>query len=119
MPQNSVNKTTMDLVKLNNSKGINISTNIISAFVLLFAIATFAQYYSTKLNLDNPLIPEYLVEMSTTPYLKKGIILIVGLLLIVILKSFKKNIIAFSLAILLVIYFIFSKHYFGGWNTQI
>ena len=109
----------MDLIKLNNSKALKISINIIGALVLLFTVATFAQYHSMKLKFQNPLIPEYLIEMSTFPYLKKGIILLIGLILIVVLKSFKKNLFAFSLSILLVIYFIFSRRYFGGWNTQI
>lgn len=109
----------MDFKKLNQSKGISISTNIFSAFILLFSIGSFAQYYSMKLNLTNPLIPESLVKMASMPYMKKGIILLSGLIIVVTLKSFKKNLFAFSVAIILLIYFIFSNHYFGGWNTEI
>ena len=109
----------MDFKKLNQSKGLNISTNILCAFILLFTIASFAQYYSMKLKMNNPLIPEYLIEMATTPYLKKGIILTLGLIAIFVSKFYKKNLLALSISILLIVYFIFSNHYIGGWNTQI
>ena len=72
-----------------------------------------------KLKMNNPLIPEYLIKMATTPYLKKGIILTLGLIIIFISKFYKKNLLAFSVLILLIIYFIFSNHYIGSWNTQI
>jgi hypothetical protein len=57
--------------ELNQSKGINISTAILMAFVGLFILASFAQYYSMKLKFNNPLIPESLIDAATMPYLKK------------------------------------------------
>ena len=109
----------MKIIELNQSKKIKILTNVGAALIVLFALATFAQYYSTKLNLTNPLIPEYLVEMHTKPYLIKGTLLLAGLISIAILKYLKKNLFAFAIAILIVAYYIFSKHYIGGWHTQI
>ena len=99
--------------KYNQSKTITISTYVCVALLLLFVVATFAQYYSTKLNLTNPLIPEYLVQMSIKPYLIKGAILISGLLGIFVLNFYKKNMLAFALAILLITYYIFFNHHVG------
>ncbi len=96
----------MDFQKANQSKTISILINSLSALILLFIIASFAQYYSTKLTLKNPLIPEHIVDYATIPILKKAIILLIGLVSVFIIKSFKKNIIALIVAILLVIFYI-------------
>jgi len=45
--------------ELNQSKGVKISNAIFIALILLFILATFAQYYSMKLKFTNPLIPKY------------------------------------------------------------
>ena len=63
---------------LNISKKIKITTYFFLAFILLFILASLAQYYSKKLNFQNPLIPEYIVKAATYPYLEKGIIRICG-----------------------------------------
>lgn len=109
----------MEIVKLNQSRRIKILTNVGIALIILFAIASFAQYYSLKLNFVNPLLPEYLFEIYAWPLLRKGIILLVALIVIFILKYFKRNLFAFSVAILIIAYYIFSDHYIGGWHTQI
>ena len=109
----------MEIIKLDQSRKIKISTNVGIALIILLAIASFAQYYSMKLNFVNPLIPEYLFEIYAWPFLRKGIILLVGLIVIFILKYLKRNLFAFCIAILLITYYIFSDHYIGGWHTQI
>ena len=93
--------------RYNQSKTIKLATYVCVALIVSFTVATFAQYYSTKLNLTNPLIPEYLVQMSIKPYLIKGTILIIGLLGIFTLNFYKKNLFGFALASLLIIYYIF------------
>jgi hypothetical protein len=40
---------------LNNSKKVKVTTYVCLAFISLFILATFAQYYSMKLKLQNPL----------------------------------------------------------------
>ncbi|MBD0725924.1 hypothetical protein B6A10_12105 [Flavobacterium sp. L1I52] len=105
--------------KYNQSKTIKITTCIFVILILVFIISTFARYYSTKLNLTNPLIPKYLVEMSIRPFLKKGIILISGLFGVLALSFLKKNLLAFILGLIVITYFIFSNHYIGSWHTQI
>ena len=109
----------MDFIKLNHSKKIKISTNVGVVLILLFTILCFAQYYSMKLNVQNPLFPEHIIEIYTWPFLRKALILVVGLAAIFVLKYLKKHLLAFCITILFVLYYIFSDHYFGGWNTQI
>ena len=104
---------------LNNSKKIKVITYVCLALISLFIVASFGQYYQMKLNFQNPLIPEYLVKMATNPYLEKGIIMFVGVLGVIALLNFKKNFYALLIAIGIVLFCVFSKHYIGGWNTQI
>ena len=104
---------------LNNSKKIKVITYVCLAFISLFIVASFGQYYQMKLNFQNPLIPEYLVKMATNPYLEKGIVMFVGVLGVIALLNFKKNFYALLIAIGIVLFYVFSKHYIGGWNTQI
>ncbi|WP_158611967.1 hypothetical protein, partial [Flavobacterium macacae] len=99
--------------KYNESKAIKGIIYACISLVILFAGATFAQYYSTKLNLTNPLIPEDLVQMSLKPYLIKGIILVSGLVGVFALTFYKRNILALVLAIILIVYYLFSNHYIG------
>ena len=105
--------------KYNELKMIKIATYFCVAMILLFVVATFAQYYSLKSNLTNPLIPQDLVVMSTKPYLIKGALLISGLLGVLALSFYKKNILALALAMIIILYYIFSNHHIGSWNTQI
>jgi len=105
--------------KYNQSKKIKVATYISIVIILFFLFITYLRYNSTKLNLTNPLIPKYLVEISIRPFIIKGIILISGLLGIIILTYVKKNLFALILAIVIILYYIFSNHYIGGWHTQI
>ena len=109
----------MEITKLDQSKKIQISSNVIIALLLLFVLASLCQYYSMKLNFTNPLFPEKLIEVATKPFLNKAIILSNGIIVIAILKYFKRNFFALCIGILLVGYYIFSNHYVGGWHTQI
>lgn len=104
---------------LNNSKKIKVITYVCLAFISLFIVASFGQYYQMKLNFQNPLIPEYLVKMATNPYLEKGIIMILGVIGVFGLLNFKKNFYALLIAIGIVLFYVFSKHYIGGWYTQL
>lgn len=104
---------------LNNSKKIKVITYVCLAIILLFIVVSFGQYYQIKLNFQNPLIPEYLVKMATNPYLEKGIIMIVGVIIVFGLLNFKKNFYALLIAIGIVLFYVFSKHYIGGWHTQL
>ncbi len=109
----------MEVIKLDQSKKIQISSNVAIVLLLLFVLASFCQYYSMKLNFTNPLIPEKLIEIATKPFLDKAMILSVGIIVMVIMKFFKRNFFALCIGLLLIAYSIFSNHYFGGWHTQI
>jgi hypothetical protein len=109
----------MNFNKINESKIIKIFINCALCLIMLFLIATFAQFYSIKLNFTNPLIPESLVKIFLEPYLIKGIILTTGIIGVFTLKYFKYNLLALILSIILIVYYIFSNHYVSGWNTQI
>ncbi|MNE92329.1 hypothetical protein D3C80_1900400 [compost metagenome] len=109
----------MRFEKLDTSKKIKIATTIAIVLIVAFAVTSFAQYQSMKLNFQNPLIPEKLIEMATLPYLKKGIILSIGLFITLLLKYMKRNFFAFCIALALIAYYILSDHYFGGWHTQL
>jgi len=89
------------------------------AYISLFIVASFSQYYSIKLNLQNPLIPEELTRTVANPYLKKGIVMLVAALGVLILQTFKKHFFALMIAIGIILYYLLSKHYMGGWHTEI
>jgi hypothetical protein len=80
----------MELEKINQSKIIIITTNIGVALIVLFILASFNKYYSLKLYLTNPLIPEDLVLMSARSFLVKGVILLIGLFGIFVLKFLRR-----------------------------
>lgn len=109
----------MKIIRFDQSKKIKISTNIVIILILLLILSSFCQYYSMKLNFKNPLIPEKLIEIATKPFLNKAITLSVGIIIMVIMKYFKRNLFALCIGILLIVYYVFSNHYIGGWNTQI
>jgi len=103
----------------NQSKKIKVATYISIFIILFFLFITYLRYNTTKLNLTNPLIPQYIIEISIRPFIIKGIILISSLLGITILTYLKKNPFALLLAIVTILYYIFSDHYIGGWYTNI
>jgi hypothetical protein len=107
------------LENLNNSKKVKVTTYVCLAFISLFIVATFAQYYSKKLMLQNPLIPEELKEMVVNPYLKKGFVMLVTTLGVLILQTFKKHFFALLVALGIIIFFLLSKHYIGGWHAEL
>ena len=94
------------LENLNNSKKVKVTTYVCLAFISLFIVATFAQYYSMKLKLQNPLIPEELKEMVVNPYLKKGIVMLVTTLGVLILQRFKKHFFALLVDLGIIIFFM-------------
>ena len=109
----------MKIKNYSQSKKFSFATYACIALILFFIIVTFAQYYSIKLNLTNPLIPKTLVQMIFENYMKKAITLFIGLLLILILTFYKKNVIAFALSVIIIGYYIISNFPIPGWNTQL
>lgn len=92
-----------------NRKSIIVKiSNILITIVILLLLNVFAVYYSTKLNLTNPLIPKYLAFEIFAPYAVKGFILTLGLLIATSLKFFKQNLIAIVICLLVIVLYIFT-----------
>lgn len=87
---------------INRQKNIEIIANVLTLVALLLLINVFVVYYSTKLNLSNPLIPKCLAFEIFEPYALKGSILIIGLLLATILKMFKQHLFVVLICLLII-----------------
>lgn len=80
-----------ELKEINELKIIKIFS-IVSLFYLnLMIIIQFLNYYTIKMDMSNPLIPESLIDYSYEPYIKNGLVLSTGLLILMILKLMKQN----------------------------
>lgn len=97
------------IIELNKSNKIDkISIGIILV-INLFLVSIFAQYYSTKLNLTNPLIPKYLAFEIFEPYALKGFITSIGLLFTLILRFLKQNLFSLIIGIIIICIYIFTN----------
>lgn len=72
------------------SKIFSIVSILILCMMILFLIS---DYYQMRINFQNPLIPESLISYASEPYIKKGIVLGLGLIIVVSLKLLKQNLI--------------------------
>ena len=97
------------LKEINRKSIVEKTLNILIILVLLLLLNVFAVYYSTKLNLTNPLIPKYLAFEIFNPYATKGIILTFGLLIAITLKFFKQNLIAIIICFLVIALYYFTS----------
>ncbi len=95
-------KTINKLSEINQLKSTNIISIGLILYINIFIISIFAQYYTNKLNLNNPLIPKELVTVMFEPYAKKGFILAGGLPIILVLKFLKQNLLVIIGAIILI-----------------
>ena len=68
------------------------------------------------MNLKNPLISQELISDLFTPYADVGFILSIGLMLILVLKFFKQNLIVIIGALIL-IGFYYLADYNAAWNN--
>ena len=87
---------------INRKKSVERISNFLIFLPILLLISIFANYYSTKLNLSNPLIPKYLAFEIFAPYALKGTILTIGILLVTALKIFKQNLIAILICVIII-----------------
>lgn len=81
----------MKLREINEIKIVKIFSTVSLLMINLMIVWIFLNYYNIKSNLTNPLIPESLISYVFEPYIKKGMILSIGLLVFMILKSIKQN----------------------------
>jgi hypothetical protein len=97
------------LKEINRKSRVEKISNVLILFIILLLLNIFAVYYSTKLNLDNPLIPQHLTFEIFDPYAVKGFILTFGLLIATSLKFFKQNLIAIVMCVLVIVLYYFTS----------
>ena len=97
------------LKEINRKSNVEKISNVLITLALLLLVNVFAVYYSTKLNLTNPLITKYLAFEIFAPYAVKGFILTLGLLIATSLKFFKQNLIAIVICLLVIALYYFTN----------
>ena len=98
------------LIEVNQLKSTNIISIVLILYINILMVSIFAQYYTNKFNLENPLIPRELVTVMFEPYAKKGFILASGLPIILILKFIKQNLLVIIGALILIAAYYFTNH---------
>ena len=91
------------LKEVNRNRSTEITAKILIVLTIFHLLSVFCVYYKTKLNITNPLIPKYLVYGIFEPYIPKGIILTIGLLIATILKFVKQNLIAIVVCLIVIL----------------
>ena len=81
----------MKLKEINELQLSKIFSIISIPMICMMILFLISDYYRMRMNFQNPLIPESLVSYASKPYMIKGIILTLGLILIVSLKIAKQN----------------------------
>lgn len=87
---------------INASNNIEKISKILILTITFLLVTIFAKYYQTKMNLQNPLIPEYLAFEIFNPYSQKGFILTIGLFLSLTAKFLKQNLISVIICIVII-----------------
>jgi hypothetical protein len=91
------------LKEINRSRSTELTAKILMVLTIFHLLSVFCVYYKTKLNLTNPLIPKYLVYGVFEPYIPKGFILTIGLLIATILQFIKQNLIAIVVCVIVIV----------------
>ncbi|KFF06006.1 hypothetical protein [Flavobacterium reichenbachii] len=95
------------LKEINSKRSVEKISMVLIIVAILHLLNVFAVYYSTKLNLSNPLIPKCLAFEIFNPYAEKGFILAFGLLIATFSKFLKQNLIVITICLLiLVLYYL-------------
>jgi hypothetical protein len=81
----------MKLKEINEMQLSKIFSIVSVAMTCLMILSLILDYYRMRLSLKNPLIPESLISYASKIYLKMGIALGFGLILIILLKIVKQN----------------------------
>lgn len=97
------------LKEINSNVNTAKTANGLITLALLHLLYVFAFYYKTKLNLANPLIPKYLAFELFEPYVVKGIILTIGVLLASFFKFFKQNLMVILVCAMIIVLYYFTS----------
>lgn len=93
------------LRELNKNKAIKLIANGLQIFTSISILWVFLNIYQTSLLIDNPFIAQDLFYEVIKTRLTGGIILCFGLLVMMILKSLKQNLIISIIGILTIIFY--------------
>ena len=105
-----MNKTLMKLQKLNQSKGASIGSVCVILYLNLLLVLIFIQYFQNKAALNNPLIPREIVDVTFEQNARKGLILSIGFIVILLLKFTKQNFLAILAWIIVIAIYNFTTH---------
>ena len=97
------------LKEINSKTSVVKISNVLIIIAILHLLNVFAVYYSTNLNVSNPLIPKCFAFEIFNPYAEKGFILTFGLLIASSLKFFKQNLIAILICFLVIALYYFTN----------
>ena len=86
--------------ELNNKKAIKYFYSAVIFSIVILIILAVVEIVSNNLNLNNPLIDENLKSELNAPHFKTVFTYVVGLILVLILKVFKQNILAVFIGVL-------------------
>ena len=109
MRKENIQKILEKLKEINQKRSVEKTSNVLILLVIILLLNIFAVYYSTKLNLTNPLIPKYLAFEIFDPYAAKGIILTFGILIATTLKFFKQNLITIIVCLVVIALYYFTS----------
>lgn len=71
------------------------------------------------MDLNNPVLPETLISEITNPVYYKTLFLFIAILLLSVLKYYKKNILVVVLSLIVILATVFVKESAIGWHTVI
>jgi len=95
------------LTEINHKNNLKKTANVLLIILILHLLFVFAVYYSTKLVFQNPLLPKCIAFETFAPYALKGSILTFRLLLAILSKFFKQNLIVIVICLTIVsIYYL-------------
>jgi hypothetical protein len=101
---------------LNNTKVTVRVSIVLILYVNYLVITGFVKFQSLNLNLDNPLIPQEYISDIFASYAKVGLVLSIGLMLILLLKFRRQNLIVILGAVVLIGFYYLTDQT-TNWNN--
>lgn len=85
----------------------------------LFFFVTLIRYLTLKLDLNNPILSEELINEITNPVYYKTLFLFSSIMLICVLKYYKKNILVIVLSLIVILATVLVKESTIGWHRVV
>jgi len=102
-----------------NSQTLRYLSNILIGITVYFFLVTLIRYLTLKLDLNNPILSEELISEITNPVYYKTLFLFSSILLICVLKYYKKNILVIILSLIVILATVLVKESTIGWHTVV